>query len=128
MGNLQVGVSVAWIPIISNFNSSQLFVYIQVSPTSPVTITQAISNFLSPQVTAIFLLGLLWPRTTEPGPPQVHLTPRRLLGPHGGLCPGHAEVCLVDRSELVSLKKVKILTTFTNHVTALIQDQYLELL
>ena len=34
----------------------------------------------------------------------------------------------IDRSESVSLKKVKILTTFTNHVTALIQDQFLELL
>ena len=34
----------------------------------------------------------------------------------------------LDRSETVSLKKVKILTTFTNHVSALIQDQYLELL
>ena len=51
-----VGISVAWIPIISSFNSSQLFVYIQ-----------AISNFLSPQVTAVFLLGILWSRTNEPG-------------------------------------------------------------
>ena len=51
-----VGVSIAWIPIITKFNSSQLFVYIQ-----------AISNFLSPQVTAVFLLGVLWERTTEPG-------------------------------------------------------------
>merc|ERR1712013_941916 len=48
--------SIAWIPIITKFNSSQLFVYIQ-----------AISNFLSPQVTAVFLLGVLWERTTEPG-------------------------------------------------------------
>ena len=51
-----VVISVAWIPIISSFNSSQLFVYIQ-----------AISNFLSPQVTAVFLLGILWPRANEPG-------------------------------------------------------------
>ena len=51
-----VAISVAWIPIISSFNSSQLFVYIQ-----------AISNFLSPQVTAVFLLGILWSRTNEPG-------------------------------------------------------------
>jgi len=51
-----VGVSIAWIPIITKFNSSQLFVYIQ-----------AISNFLSPQVTAVFLLGVLWERTNEPG-------------------------------------------------------------
>ena len=83
MVNLQVGVSVAWIPIISNFNSSQLFVYIQVSPTSPVTITQAISNFLSPQVTAIFLLGLLWPRTTEPGHPRSTPGPPYTQGPSG---------------------------------------------
>ena len=39
-----VAISVAWIPIISSFNSSQLFVYIQ-----------AISNFLSPQVISIIL-------------------------------------------------------------------------
>merc|ERR1712063_199179 len=43
-----VAISIAWIPIIQNFNSSQLFVYIQ-----------AISNFLSPQVAAVFLLGMI---------------------------------------------------------------------
>merc|ERR1712227_1070303 len=51
-----VAVSIAWIPIIQNFNSSQLFVYIQ-----------AISNFLSPQVAAVFLLGVFWKRTNEQG-------------------------------------------------------------
>merc|ERR1712227_566136 len=51
-----VAVSIAWIPIIQNFNSSQLFVYIQ-----------AISNFLSPQVAAVFLLGVFWARTNESG-------------------------------------------------------------
>ena len=29
--------------------------------------SQAISNFLSPQVAAIFLLGFFWQRTNEPG-------------------------------------------------------------
>merc|ERR1712227_69128 len=51
-----VAVSIAWMPIISNFKSSQLFVYIQ-----------AISNFLSPQVAAVFLLGIFWQRTNEQG-------------------------------------------------------------
>jgi len=51
-----VAISIAWIPIITKFNSSQLFVYIQ-----------AISNFLSPQVAAVFLLGVFWKRTNEQG-------------------------------------------------------------
>jgi len=51
-----VTVSIGWIPIISKFSSSQLYVYIQ-----------TISNFLTPQIAMIFLLGIFWTRTTEQG-------------------------------------------------------------
>ena len=47
-------ISVAWIPIINNFKSGQLFVYIQ-----------QISAYLSPQIAAIFVLAVLWSKTKE---------------------------------------------------------------
>ncbi|XP_023334925.1 sodium/glucose cotransporter 4 isoform X2 [Eurytemora carolleeae] len=51
-----IAVSIAWIPIIVNYKQSQLFHYVQ-----------AVSNFLCPPITAIFLLGLFWPRLNEQG-------------------------------------------------------------
>lgn len=49
-------VSIAWIPIILSYKESQLFHYIQ-----------AVSNFLCPPITAVFLISLFWPRMNEPG-------------------------------------------------------------
>eukprot|EP00092_Neocalanus_flemingeri_P006236 GFUD01006710.1.p1 GENE.GFUD01006710.1~~GFUD01006710.1.p1 ORF type:complete len:708 (+),score=187.08 GFUD01006710.1:236-2125(+) len=49
-------VSIAWIPIINSYKESQLFHYIQ-----------AVSNFLCPPITAVFLIALFWPRMNEPG-------------------------------------------------------------
>lgn len=49
-----LAVSVAWVPILKELGASQLFVYIQ-----------QVSNFLSPPVTAVFLLALFSTRTTE---------------------------------------------------------------
>ena len=50
-----VAVGVVWVPIIQNFASSQLFTYMQ-----------QVQNFLSPPVSAVFLLGVFWSRTNEP--------------------------------------------------------------
>jgi len=49
-------VSIAWIPIINGYKESELFHYIQ-----------AVSNFLCPPITAVFLIALFWPRMNEPG-------------------------------------------------------------
>eukprot|EP00096_Caligus_rogercresseyi_P015088 TRINITY_DN7542_c0_g1_i1.p1 TRINITY_DN7542_c0_g1~~TRINITY_DN7542_c0_g1_i1.p1 ORF type:complete len:648 (-),score=58.65 TRINITY_DN7542_c0_g1_i1:160-2103(-) len=49
-------ISVLWMPLISFIGNAQLFVYIQ-----------AISAYLAPQVTAMFLLAILWKRMTESG-------------------------------------------------------------
>ena len=69
-----VTVSIGWIPIISKFSSSQLYVYIQVGfcrilPFMYINVGyfQTISNFLTPQIAMIFLLGIFWTRTTEQG-------------------------------------------------------------
>jgi hypothetical protein len=50
-----LGVSIAWIPVITRFSNAQLFVYIQV-----------ISNFFQPPIAAIFVLAMLWHRINEP--------------------------------------------------------------
>lgn len=49
-------VSVLWVPIVQNSASGQLFVYIQ----------QVIAQ-LAPPITAVFILAVLWERTTEQG-------------------------------------------------------------
>jgi len=51
-----VGVSIAWIPVVKSFSSGKLFDYIQ-----------AISSYLSPQISVIFTLAIFWPRLNEPG-------------------------------------------------------------
>lgn len=50
-----IGVSIAWIPIVANSNSGQLFDYIQ-----------SISNFLCPPIAVVFVCAIFWERTTEP--------------------------------------------------------------
>ncbi|XP_046276608.1 sodium/mannose cotransporter SLC5A10 isoform X2 [Marmota monax] len=51
-----IGVSVAWIPILQGSNSGQLFVYMQ-----------SVTSSLAPPVTAVFILGIFWPRANEQG-------------------------------------------------------------
>ncbi|XP_021966846.1 sodium/glucose cotransporter 4 isoform X1 [Folsomia candida] len=51
-----LAISVVWVPILKELKASQLFVYIQ-----------QVSNFLSPPVTAVFLLAFFYGRTNEAG-------------------------------------------------------------
>ncbi|XP_036435078.1 sodium/glucose cotransporter 4 isoform X2 [Colossoma macropomum] len=53
---LLVVVSILWIPIIQSANSGQLFDYIQ-----------AITSFLAPPITAVFLMAIFWGRVNEQG-------------------------------------------------------------
>ena len=50
-----VGISVAWIPVISQHHTSQLFLYVQ-----------SVSNYFAPPVAAVYVLAILWPRINEP--------------------------------------------------------------
>ena len=49
-----VVLSILWIPIIQSANSGQLFDYIQ-----------AITSYLAPPITTVFLLAIFWPRANE---------------------------------------------------------------
>ncbi|XP_004025802.3 sodium/glucose cotransporter 4 isoform X1 [Gorilla gorilla gorilla] len=51
-----VVISILWIPIIQSSNSGQLFDYIQ-----------AVTSYLAPPITALFLLAIFCKRVTEPG-------------------------------------------------------------
>nr|XP_039266409.1 sodium/glucose cotransporter 4-like [Styela clava] len=51
-----VGVSIAWVPIIQEAASGQLFDYIQ-----------AITSYLGPPIATIFVTAVFWPRLNEPG-------------------------------------------------------------
>ncbi|NXO35492.1 SC5A9 protein, partial [Locustella ochotensis] len=51
-----VVVSILWIPVIQTANSGKLFDYIQ-----------SIGSYLSPPVTALFILAIFWKRVNEPG-------------------------------------------------------------
>ncbi|KAF0872612.1 SC5AA protein, partial [Crocuta crocuta] len=51
-----IGISVAWIPVLQDSNSGQLFIYMQ-----------SVTSSLAPPVTAIFVLGIFWPRANEQG-------------------------------------------------------------
>lgn len=51
-----IGVSVAWIPVLQDSNSGQLFIYMQ-----------SVTSSLAPPVTALFVLGIFWPRANEQG-------------------------------------------------------------
>ena len=52
-----VALSVVWIPILQSSSGGQLYVYIQ-----------AVTSYLAPPVTAVFILAVFWPRANE----QVH--------------------------------------------------------
>ncbi|XP_074244362.1 sodium/mannose cotransporter SLC5A10 isoform X5 [Saimiri boliviensis] len=49
-----IGVSVAWIPVLQGSNSGQLFIYMQ-----------SVTSSLAPPLTAVFVLGIFWPRANE---------------------------------------------------------------
>uniref|UniRef100_A0A8C3QZ70 Solute carrier family 5 member 9 n=1 Tax=Cyanoderma ruficeps TaxID=181631 RepID=A0A8C3QZ70_9PASS len=51
-----VVISILWIPVIQTANSGKLFDYIQ-----------SIGSYLSPPVTALFILAIFWNRVNEPG-------------------------------------------------------------
>ncbi|XP_037076690.1 sodium/myo-inositol cotransporter 2-like, partial [Pollicipes pollicipes] len=53
---VMVGISIVWVPIINNFSSDQLFVYIQ-----------SMQSYLPPPICAVYVLSVFWSRTTEPG-------------------------------------------------------------
>ncbi|NXM61408.1 SC5A9 protein, partial [Illadopsis cleaveri] len=49
-------ISILWIPVIQTANSGKLFDYIQ-----------SMGSYLSPPVTALFILAIFWKRVNEPG-------------------------------------------------------------
>ncbi|NWY67004.1 SC5A9 protein, partial [Erithacus rubecula] len=51
-----VVISILWIPIVQSANSGKLFDYIQ-----------SIGSYLSPPITALFILAIFWNRVNEPG-------------------------------------------------------------
>ena len=84
-----VAISIAWIPIIQNFNSSQLFVYIQVSK----------CQMFYQKIICVFSKGNLQlpvPASCSRVPPGSILGEdqrvRRLLGPHVRLPPRHDQI------------------------------------
>ena len=60
IGRIFTGVlvllSLCWIPVIAEKQDGRLFDYIQ-----------AMTSYLSPPVSAVFLLAIFWPRCNEPG-------------------------------------------------------------
>lgn len=60
-----VALSVVWIPILQSSSGGQLYVYIQ-----------AVTSYLAPPVTAVFVLAVFWPRANE----QVRAGPGDSLG------------------------------------------------
>ncbi|XP_042654754.1 sodium/glucose cotransporter 5 isoform X4 [Tyto alba] len=51
-----VALSVVWIPILQSSSGGQLYVYIQ-----------AVTSYLAPPVTVVFVLAVFWPRANEQG-------------------------------------------------------------
>ncbi|XP_077061060.1 solute carrier family 5 member 3a [Siphateles boraxobius] len=51
-----VAVSIAWVPFVIELQGGQMFLYIQ-----------EVSDYLTPPVAALFLLGILWKRCNETG-------------------------------------------------------------
>ncbi|XP_038657538.1 sodium/myo-inositol cotransporter-like isoform X1 [Scyliorhinus canicula] len=51
-----VAVSIAWVPVIVEMQGGQMYLYIQ-----------EITNYLTPPVAALFLLGIFWKRCNEQG-------------------------------------------------------------
>merc|ERR1712150_207559 len=56
VGLVMIGLSIAWLPVLSAIQGGQLWDYIQ-----------AISSYITPAWVVVFLLGMFWPRCTEPG-------------------------------------------------------------
>ena len=46
---VMIGVSIAWVPVVTQTQGGQVFIYIQ-----------EVTNYLAPQVACVFILGLLW--------------------------------------------------------------------
>lgn len=57
-----VALSVVWIPILQSSSGGQLYIYIQ-----------AVTSYLAPPVTAVFVLAVFWPRANEQVQPWVAL-------------------------------------------------------
>ncbi|XP_043965203.1 sodium/myo-inositol cotransporter-like [Gambusia affinis] len=53
---LMVALSIAWVPVVIEMQGGQMFYYIQ-----------EVSDYLTPPVAALFLLGVLWQRCNETG-------------------------------------------------------------
>ncbi|XP_052449091.1 sodium/myo-inositol cotransporter-like [Carassius gibelio] len=53
---LIVAISIAWVPFIVEMQGGQMFLYIQ-----------EVSDYLTPPIAALFLLGILWKRCNETG-------------------------------------------------------------
>ncbi|XP_023195194.1 sodium/glucose cotransporter 4 isoform X2 [Xiphophorus maculatus] len=53
---LMIVGSLLWIPVVQTANSGQLFEYIQ-----------SVTSFLAPPITAVFIMGIFWPRANEQG-------------------------------------------------------------
>ena len=51
---VMVGVSIAWVPVVTQTQGGQVFIYIQ-----------EVTNYLAPQVACVFILGLLWSGCNE---------------------------------------------------------------
>jgi len=50
------GIGICWVPIITEFQGGQLFIYIQ-----------AISAYLAPPVASVYLIAIFWKRSNEQG-------------------------------------------------------------
>ncbi|XP_078489633.1 sodium/myo-inositol cotransporter-like [Ciona intestinalis] len=53
---VMIGISIAWVPIILQFQNGQLYFYIQ-----------EVTNYISPPIAAIFVAAVLWGKCTEKG-------------------------------------------------------------
>ncbi|XP_042601932.1 sodium/myo-inositol cotransporter-like [Cyprinus carpio] len=53
---LIVAISIAWVPFVVEMQGGQMFLYIQ-----------EVSDYLTPPIAALFLLGILWKRCNETG-------------------------------------------------------------
>src|SRR5690606_17595492 len=53
---VMIGISIAWVPIIQEMQSGQLYLYIQ-----------DIASNLAPPIAAVYIMAVLWKRINEPG-------------------------------------------------------------
>ena len=71
-----VGVSIAWVPVVTQTQGGQVFIYIQ-----------EVTNYLAPQVACVFLLGLLWTGCNEQVCPLLLLSYNLFLIPQFTIFP-----------------------------------------